>query len=256
VRKVLPLCLIVVSVLAISCATESRSTSVERVGGPRLNVPVPCEEYPNDPECVPGGGGGGGGGGGMPTCASQAVITVGSATTVSDTSLAVTLTGPYSISSCTGPAIWRASVQGTAITPYYYWYVAQCTGTNNFCGYDTNFVKADSGLGLDTLAVVLGSNVRAQFTFALAREGTAPNYKDGVSTAQQTRGPAWGVEPTGAPPFACASTDYPLDRDDQKVDTSTSPPDTFTVRRHYTRNICTGHKKFDTLHVDTIGRGP
>jgi hypothetical protein len=245
------------SVWAVSCATDSPSptSSVERFSGPAAHLPIDCNEYPNDPECQdpppnpPGGGT-------LPPCSQLSTHWIGSATGVTDTTVAVSINGPYSVSSCSGPSTWQSSVSGASGTPYYYWYVAQCTGGINFCDADTNYVLAAEGYGQTSLSIVIPTNVRAQHTFVLVCEQYAPNCRSGVSLMMYTRGPAWGAEPTGGASGQCFADRYPLIWDVTKVDTSKTPDDTFNIRRNYTRNYCTGRKKFDSTYADTTGRDP
>ena len=255
-RRLIPILLFAVAVWSISCAPDAPThvRPAARSAAPS-HVPVPCDENPSDPSCDPGGGGGGGTVP-LPPCTSLATrIQTSSITGAGDTTLAVTMSGPYQVSGCTGPAVWRASAQGTSLPLFFRWYLIQCTGIYNYCG--TEYTAFAEGVGLDSILVPLGSNVRSQFTYVEVREATAPNYRSGVSNVQPTRGPAFG--PEGGPPFssACFSNQYPMDRDTRRVDSTFIPPDTIavdtmTVRRHYDWNVCTAKRQFDTVHVDTI----
>ena len=233
-RKALPLLLFAMCVWVVSCRSDSLQGPIAQ-GDRSARAEVPCDEYPNDPECTdddpdnppPGE---------LPPCAAIIGGTVGSATPSSDTTLYVQLNGPNHVVSCSGPAIWRAYVSGTSQSLFYYWYVAQCRGGVNYCDTDTSYVLVDSGgAGHDTLATTLASNVRAQFTFVMVREATSPNYLTGASLHKFTRGPAWGPEPSGgvSGSLPCVGDGYPLTQvDSNRV-------------RHYTRNVCNGHKVFE-----------
>ena len=219
-----PLLLMAGAVLAISCMTDRGSPGLDRIDAPVLND----------------------------ACSGLFAVTVGSATPNSDTTLAVTLRGPSHVYECDGAAAWEATVTGANYVPTYYWYAAQCTGTENFCADSTNYFLLAYGTGHNVWNYEVPSNVRAMHVYVVVCEVDAPNCRDGVSRMRYTKGPAWDSEPVGGSAGTCFGQGFPLQRDVNS--TVGNPPDQIILRRWYTRDYCTGQKKFQPGE-DTLGLG-
>jgi hypothetical protein len=226
-------------VLIIACKTD-RPTAPndrerDRTRPPIAMVPPDCTEDPSlcppppppppSPPAPP------------PPCSDITVLGgATSATSASDTSIAVSIRGPQWVRFCGGPAKWTATVTGTTAPVYYYWYVRSCTGNYNLCGDEVPWTLVYEGQNLSEVLIPVDANVRTRYTYVEVREVTPPNYRTGVSHTEVSKGPAWGVEGSdGAAYWPCPPGQYALGWYDYSAN----------KWYMYSRDNCTGARVWD-----------
>jgi hypothetical protein len=143
----------------------------------------------------------------IPLCSAAAGGYAGSATPISDTSIAVRIQGPLYVRSCRGAAAWYAFTTGNVGGAHYRWYYSACTGLYNWCGAPYSLVR--EGDNLTTLSMTLAPDVRAVWVYVEVKD-LAGKYLTGVSSSLFTHGPAWGPDGGRAFDQPCFVPDYPF----------------------------------------------